>query len=334
MPNNTGLSQGNPMSKSPLVTVITPTYNHANYLPEAIESVLSQDYPNIEYIVLDDGSTDGTRQVLEQYTGRLVWESHSNMGEARTVNKGWQMARGEFVFTLSSDDLMLPGLIDTSVKTMLLYPEALVTYPDWIVIDQLSRQVGYDPVPEFSYANMVRWHMCFPGPGSCIRRRAFALEPMRDPSLRFVGDFDYFLRLGLHGLFVHIPQTLAAWREHPSSITVSEQGAVMAEEHIRILNNLYQQANLPKDILRIRNEAYSAAYYVVGTGLSGKAARQCYWKSINLHLSSRPFGKPRSWKVMLATFVMPACIVQNILRRRHQRKRERAAQDISNVIKI
>lgn len=314
------------MSKYPLVTVITPTYNRANYLPETIESVLSQDYPNVEYIVLDDGSTDNTCEILKKYAKHLAVESHPNMGEALTVNKGWQMARGDLVFTVSSDDPILSGLIRSSVELMLSRPEILVTYPDWIIIDGRSRPVEYRTIPDYNFANMVRWHMCMPGPGACIRRRAFELESARDPSFRFVGDFDYYLRLGLHGPFAHIPQVLATWREHPDSITVSDKNSVMAEEHIRILDRLYLRTDLPQQVLNVRREAYSAAYYAVGIGLSGNAARHCFLKSVVLHLNSRPYGMPRSWKVMLATFLMPAPIIKELLKRRHQAKRARGVE--------
>ncbi|MGH8678564.1 MAG: glycosyltransferase family 2 protein, partial [Burkholderiales bacterium] len=72
----------------PLVSLVIPAYNHADYLAQAIESVLGQDYPQIELIVLDDGSTDSTRDVLAKYTGKFHWESHQNMGQANTLNKG------------------------------------------------------------------------------------------------------------------------------------------------------------------------------------------------------------------------------------------------------
>ena len=85
----------------PLVTVITPAYNRASYLVETIESVLGQDYPRLEYIVLDDGSTDNTREVLGKYEGRIIWETHPNMGETRTVNKGFGLARGEIVVVVT-----------------------------------------------------------------------------------------------------------------------------------------------------------------------------------------------------------------------------------------
>ena len=93
----------------PLVTVVTPTYNAASYLAETIESVLAQTYAHIEYIVLDDGSTDDTLRVLKQYDGRLHWETQPNMGEALTVNKGWDMARGEDVVIVNADDRRSPA---------------------------------------------------------------------------------------------------------------------------------------------------------------------------------------------------------------------------------
>src|SRR6476620_5979365 len=80
---------------TPLVTFITPTYNAAHFLPETIDSILVQTYPNIEYIVLDDGSTDNTVEILKSYGDRIMWESHPNMGETRTINKGYSMAKGD-----------------------------------------------------------------------------------------------------------------------------------------------------------------------------------------------------------------------------------------------
>jgi len=102
----------------PLVTVVTPVYNREDYLEEVILSVLGQDYPNIEFIVLDDGSTDGTLQVIWKYRERLRWESHANMGQTRTVNKGFSMAKGEIVGVVNSDDPLLPGAIREIVAFM------------------------------------------------------------------------------------------------------------------------------------------------------------------------------------------------------------------------
>ena len=92
------------MQQFPLVSIVTPTYNQAQYLAETIDSVLEQDYPNVEYIVLDDGSTDDTSSVLERYNGLIRHERHANMGQARTLNCGWAMTNGQIIGYLSSDD--------------------------------------------------------------------------------------------------------------------------------------------------------------------------------------------------------------------------------------
>src|SRR4051812_39582335 len=112
-----------PTPARPLVTVITPTYNRADYLPETIASVLGQDYVNFEYIVLDDGSKDDTVSLLKRYDGRLTWYTHPNMGEARTVNKGWGMARGDFVVTVNSDDPVRPGLLRAGAEFLQARPD-------------------------------------------------------------------------------------------------------------------------------------------------------------------------------------------------------------------
>ena len=135
----------------PLVTIITPAYNRAGYLDETIQSILNSDYPNIEYIVLDDGSKDNTREVLGKYKGRIVWETHPNMGETRTVNKGLNMAHGEIIAVINSDDPLLPGAISAAVAFMQSRPDILVAYPDWDFLDRDSKVTGHHQVPDYNY---------------------------------------------------------------------------------------------------------------------------------------------------------------------------------------
>ena len=117
-------------SNLPTLTVVTPAYNQADFLRDTIESVLSQDYPNIEYVVLDDGSTDETPQILKEYGDKFVWESQKNMGQTPTINKGWAMTSGEQYGAvagstvrklapkddLSAADLMLLGDYDAVIQ--------------------------------------------------------------------------------------------------------------------------------------------------------------------------------------------------------------------------
>jgi hypothetical protein len=279
-------------------------------LPETIDSILSQDYPNLEYIVLDDGSTDDTREVLGRYGSRILWDSHPNMGETRTVNKGWGMARGELVVTVSSDDPVRPGLISEGVRFMQEHPEVLVAYPDWAIIDEQSRVVREIVTFEYHYLSMVRWHHCFPGPGTFLRRKCFELAGMRDPAFRFVGDYEYWLRLGLHGPFARIPKTLAQWRSHAGAITHVVRDVRMADEHVRMMRMFFARPDLPPEVRTLRREAMSAAYFVAGESCCATdlpAARHYYRRcAVLCALGARPrpnnipLSRQRLWLISLS----------------------------------
>ena len=269
----------------PLVSIITPAYNRASYLDETIQSVLGQDYPRIEYIVLDDGSTDNTREILQKYTGRIIWETHTNMGETRTVNKGFSMAHGDIVAVVNSDDPLLPGAVSTAVAFMQAHPDILVAYPDWNYIGPDSKVTGHIQVPEGDYLFMVGRHHCSVGPGSFIRRKAFELAGVRDPEFRYVGDFEFWLRLGLYGKFARIPKTLATWRVHPDAASLSHKGAAMAEEHIRLVKKLYSRSELPPEVRKVHAEAFSSAHWIAGVvaGPARQVARKHFIKALLYH---------------------------------------------------
>src|SRR5881396_4316622 len=100
----------------PLVSVVTPAYNQASFLHATIESVLAQDYAHIEYRVINDGSTDRTPEILEEYKNHVQVESHPNRGQTATINKGWEQSRGDIFIWLNSDDTFLPGAVTKAVN--------------------------------------------------------------------------------------------------------------------------------------------------------------------------------------------------------------------------
>jgi glycosyltransferase involved in cell wall biosynthesis len=263
------------VSDVPLVSIITPAYNRASYLVETIESVLLQDYPRIEYIVLDDGSKDNTLDVLKRYDGRITWETHPNMGETKTVNKGFSMAHGDIVAVVNSDDPLLPGAISAAVGFMQSHPYVLVAYPDWNFIDAASKTMSHVQVREYDYSYMVSHHHCTPGPGAFIRRRAFELTKMRDAEFKYVADFEYWLRLGLYGPFARIPRTLATFRVHADSASVAAKGQAMATEHIRLMCTFYSRGDLPRAILRVRAEAFCWAHLVAAAASGSAPVSKC-----------------------------------------------------------
>ena len=272
----------------PLVTIITPTYNRASYLAETIDSVLAQDYRPIEYIVLDDGSTDNTEEILGGYGDRIRWVKHPNMGEVATVNRGFSLANGEIVAVVNSDDPLLPHAISRAVEVLERNPDILVAYPDWVSIDARSIAQRCIRVPDYDYMHMVRRFQCIVGPGAFIRREAIEKTGGRDESYRFVSDLEFWLRLGLIGPFMRIPEPLATFRVHSESTSVCLQGQRLVDEHIRLARDFYSRPEVPRQVRAVRGEAMSWAYYYAGlaAGPDHKLAWKCFRKAVSGHLPS------------------------------------------------
>lgn len=247
------------MTEQPLVSVVIPAYNHGNYLDAAIRSVLEQDYPRIELIVIDDGSTDNTKEVLKNYAGRFHIESQPNLGQVATLNKGWLMSRGQILAYLSADDLLLQGAIRSSVRCLEESPDAVLAYCDFNLIDLNSAFVRRITTPDFDYLEMLTKFLCPPGPGAFFRRSAFEKAGLWDASFRQMLDIEYWLRLGLCGRFVRIPAVLAAFRVHPESLTFTTSSP---DEPIRIIEHYFERTDISDEIKTLKNQALSNAHLV------------------------------------------------------------------------
>jgi len=253
----------------PLVTVITPAYNREALIEETILSVLKQDYPNIEYIVLDDGSTDNTLQIIKKHQDKLRWVTHENLGETRTVNKGFSMVRGEIIGVVNSDDPLLPGAVSKLVETLVKNSGVVVVYPDWEMIDERGRVIQTMRSYDFtSYADMVRKHFCLPGPGAFFRREMVEKIGGRDPEFRYVADLEFWFRAGILGSFMRVPEVLATFRVHAGSATVSQRGSLMAVEHVALIEKLYSLPEIPESAQAVKKEALSSAFFVAGANLN------------------------------------------------------------------
>jgi glycosyltransferase involved in cell wall biosynthesis len=289
--------------KWPLVTIITAAYNMEALVEETVRSVLDQDYPNLEYIVLDDGSTDRTREVLARYADRARVLAHENMGETRTVNRGFELAQGEIVGVVSADDPLIPGAISRIVEVLNDQPDVVVAYPDWLMIDRDGKVLKEVRTVDYSYVDMVRWHHCVPGPGALFRRSLIPKLEGRDPQFRYVADFDFWLRAGLVGQFARVPKTLAKYRWHAGSASASQQNLLMGEEHLRLVMKLFQLPDLPPDLLRVRGEAFSSACYVAGIVCGNRRSWQ-KTKYFASALSHAPFKYAGEYRQRLVDMLM------------------------------
>lgn len=246
------------LSGSKIVSIVVPAYNHATYLSAAIDSVLSQDYPNVELIVLDDGSTDNTDEVLRGYGNAVRWESHSNMGQANTLNKGWAMARGDVLSYLSADDVLLPNAVSRSLE--FLKDDIVLTYCDFNLFDPSSKIIRKVTTPDFSYRDMFSRLICHPGPGVFFTKQAFMTAGGWNSSYRQMPDYDYWLRLGLKGRFVRVPEVLASFRVHEGSQTFAVADELKASEPVRIISAFIEAQPLPAGLADLKDVALSNAW--------------------------------------------------------------------------
>lgn len=284
-----------------LVSIVIPSYNHGRYLAAAIDSILAQDYPHIELIVIDDGSTDGSPDVLKKYGTRFHWEIQPNQGQVATLNRGWLMSRGEILGYLSADDVLLPGAVSSSVSCLQRNPDAVLAYCDFNLIDPGSAVVRRVRTPEFDYREMLTKMLCPPGPGAFFRRSAFEKAGTWHTGFKQLLDYEYWLRLGLHGRFVRIPEVLAAYRVHPGSQSFASTSRIRPEEPVKIIEAYFDSALVPENLRSARIEALSTAHLLssrlhfrVGNFGQGMAAMQ---RAFSLH--------PRtmlSWRTLRITF--------------------------------
>jgi glycosyltransferase involved in cell wall biosynthesis len=244
------------------VSIVIPTYNHGRFLAQAIDSVLGQRYPDVELIVLDDGSTDETSDVIGRYSGRLRAERQPRMGQAATLNKGWAMSTGAILGYLSADDYLDPDAVGRAVEALQGSPHAVVAYGGFDIVDDAGQMVDAPRAQPFDYDAMVRNGLCPLGPGAFFRRTVLEAVAGWDERLRLVPDFDFWLRVGLHGEFRCLPEVLGHYRAHDRSQTYSRVAPAQADEIISVLDRLFSEARLPARLQGDRRRSLASAHLV------------------------------------------------------------------------
>ncbi|HEX5274856.1 MAG TPA: glycosyltransferase family 2 protein [Candidatus Rubrimentiphilum sp.] len=216
-------------SSQPLVSIVTPSFNSAPFLRECIESVLAQEYPHIEYVVMDGGSTDETPAILERYRDRIARvHSAPDFGQAEAINRGLAEAQGEIVAFLNADDAYLPGAVGQAVRAFAAHPGAAVVYGNAYHVAAGGEVVAAYPTQDFDRAALARTcYIC--QPAAFVRRQAFERVGAMNPSLHYVLDYDLWLRLAAIGPFVRIEPFLAKSRIHAGSKSVSNRKAFYRE---------------------------------------------------------------------------------------------------------
>jgi glycosyltransferase involved in cell wall biosynthesis len=214
----------------PLVTVVTPSLNQGRWIGETIESVLGQDYPRLEYLVLDGGSTDSTLDVLRRYGDRLRWTSGPDGGQSAAINTGFRAARGDVVAWLNADDTYAPGAINAAVAHLMSHPDCAMVYGDGYRIDEdgrpLGRFLGTESPNMWRLANLSDFIL---QQSAFMRREAVTTVGFLDETLHWAMDWDLFLKIAKRFRIDYVPVYLGNIREHRSAKTASGGWRRLAE---------------------------------------------------------------------------------------------------------
>jgi len=244
----------------PNVAVITPSYNQARFLRQTIESVIHQDYPHIEYLIFDGGSTDGSVEIIRQYADRIAyWVSEQDDGQADAINRGWQRSRGDILAWINSDDTYEPGAISAVVEVFRRHPEVDMVTGDCQVIDETGRVLHSLPSGAFDIHALLAGNS-LPQQGVFCRRRAVEAVGWLDADLHYVFDWALWLKLWLNGArFYHLPCILANFRVWGQAKTASDTigaslsgGVRFARERLGVLTRLLKASEVVGNIERRR----------------------------------------------------------------------------------
>lgn len=202
-----------PQEELPLISIITPSLNQGRFIRDTIESVLTQDYPRLEYLVMDGGSTDETLDILRSYGNRLTWRSAPDLGQADAVNAGFRLAKGELLGWLNSDDTYQPGAVKAAVEHLTAHSETAVVYGDAYYIDEHNAVIGTYPTEDFDL-NRLAEACLICQPTAFIRRSAVEAVGMLDTTLYYCMDYDLWIRLGRDFRIERINRFLANSRRY------------------------------------------------------------------------------------------------------------------------
>jgi glycosyltransferase involved in cell wall biosynthesis len=303
---------------NPLVSIVTPSYNQAAYLEDTIRSVLEQDYEPLEYVVVDDGSTDGSVEILRRYEGRLAAAiRQENAGQVAALNRGFARTGGEYMGYLNSDDMLLPGAVARMVAELEADPRLLLVYGDALYTDEHGRQTGYLPSREFDAAAMVRAcdnHVV--QPSTLWRREAWErYGPLNEDGWYFF-DFEFFLRFPPERVR-RIAEPLSTYRIHSEAKSTGSAGTRLARDHARLAETFFAGDALPEAARPVARQGRASAY-LLGADFAYDALDLPLARRYVLHglrLDPRRATSPR-WASLAAKTFLPRGVVSRLRARR------------------
>ena len=275
-----------------LISVIIPTFNRAKLIKDAINSVIGQTYQNFELLIIDDGSTDNTSEVVNSIGDtRIKYIYQENTGVSRARNNGIENASGEYIAFLDSDDLWHPEKLEKQALVLDQNPDVDIvtnssqyqTFLNDIIGIKYNRAKNQKEVISLM---LLYQDMVYTGtPVLCVRKSIFEKSGMFDEEMRFCEDWDLFFRMALVGKVYNIPEILTYVRSHTDNVTKTSPVNNFKDGKLLFLNKAFSNELLPPEMLQLKKRAYSNSWWSFaywGLYLSNdcKIARECFWKSL------------------------------------------------------
>lgn len=231
MPTDSGL---------PKISIVTPSFNQGEFLEKTITSVLDQGYPELEYMVIDGGSTDASVDIIRRYAGRLThWESEQDRGQSHAINKGFARATGEILGWLNSDDRLEPGALHAVAQAAMAHPEAGVFVGAGRKMDRDGREHYYKEPQDLSFAGLCRWMdgNNFMQPSCFFRKSVWDVCGPLDESVHIALDVDLWLRMVKHTRFQRIDRLLSTATYHENAKTAALRHRMVVDCALVIFKN-------------------------------------------------------------------------------------------------
>jgi len=245
----------------PLVSIVTASYNSAKYIEQAIRSVAVQDYPHIEHIVVDGGSSDGTLEILQRYNGRVDWISEPDSGQSDALNKGWLRARGQVLGWLDADNVYEPTAVREAVEVLMRDQAAGMVYAGVRDVDEAGRVVREYMPPEFTLRGFLLFHeFNFIPPSSVfMRRETLERAGSLDMELHYTMDFDLWLRMGLAAPIRRAERFWSRFLLRDTSKTGSKMDK-FGWDILRVMEKLFARDDLPDEVRRAQRRIRARLY--------------------------------------------------------------------------
>jgi len=274
----------------PRVSIVTPSYNQAQFIEETIRSVLLQGYPDLEYIIIDGGSTDSSVEIIKKYEPWLsYWVSEPDRGQSHAINKGFATAQGKYLAWINSDDTYLPNVLPERIIVLESNPDAVLVYGDCNIVDDVGELIQIYKTKRCTAPMLLLDGNMIPQPSVFMRPSALSTIGWLNTGLHYGMDYELWLRLSLVGNLYYLPGLVANFRHHASSKTALN-GYEFAAEKIFWLSKWPAMKRILTDeqraevLRRLHVRAALEAFF------EGEEAKAVYHLSTSLHDGIWPYG--------------------------------------------